>query len=258
MHQFLGVKGLQWLTWKYLLANLTLTQNLTWAPCVIPPLWSLPYEVQMYLVLPFLYALTKRRNALWGLVVLWLITAVVGGVMRSADTRYAQLAHAVNASVYDPLLWFVPTFLGGIAAFLLMRKPVLRLPAALWPVFVVGLVAAFQVFSPWRSELLMSFVGVVIPQFREIRSERVRIICHTIAKYSYGVYLIHVPLIDLCLKRLHMPLLPRLAIFFGALAALSYLAYHLVEKPMIDVGHRLSAKLAKSRTVVDEPTPAVT
>ena len=45
-----------------LLSNLTLTQNLTHARSVIGPLWSLPWEVQMYLCPPLVFLIVRRRR----------------------------------------------------------------------------------------------------------------------------------------------------------------------------------------------------
>jgi peptidoglycan/LPS O-acetylase OafA/YrhL len=51
-----------------ILSNLFLVQNLTKAPSVTGPLWSLPYEVQMYVVLPFLYLIARRKDWTWALL----------------------------------------------------------------------------------------------------------------------------------------------------------------------------------------------
>ncbi len=46
-----------------LLSNLGLIQNLTRARSLVGPLWSLPWEVQMYFALPFVFLLVSRGTA---------------------------------------------------------------------------------------------------------------------------------------------------------------------------------------------------
>ncbi len=233
---------LQWLTVKAVVSNLALVQNLTWEPSVIGPLWSLPYEVQMYLVLPFIYLLTKRRRALLFISILWVVAAALGTLQFSSDPRY------LVAPFQFPLLWFVPTFLGGVFAFILTGKPHANLPSWIWPVLLLGIFIVFQIFPIPRTELVMTLLGFAIPQFAETENKAIGKIAHHVAKYSYGIYLVHVPLLEICFTHLHSPgVAARCVLFFLLLAMCSVGAYHLVEKPMIDMGHRLSGRIASKR-----------
>jgi len=239
--------GLPWVSFKNVAANLLLVQNLTWSPPAIAPLWSLPYEVQMYLVLPFIFLLTKRRGAMAYLAVIWVVAAALGTYLMGADPRYLVVPYQY------PFPWFVPTFLGGVFAFVLLRKWRRRLPAALWPVLIVAIFVVFQLFSMRRAELAMTLLGFAIPHFREMENGVVRAVAHQVAKYSYGVYLLHFPLLEVCfvhLKRLGV--VGQSALFFALLAMLAVAAYHWIEKPMIDVGHKVSRRIVRERELGSE------
>ncbi len=81
-----------------LISNLLLIQNLTYSSSIIGPLWSLPLEVQMYLVLPFLFLWKKR--SFWRLLVLWLACGILG-----------HFPQTIPALGWFTLLIFVPNFL---------------------------------------------------------------------------------------------------------------------------------------------------
>jgi peptidoglycan/LPS O-acetylase OafA/YrhL len=53
-----------WVGWYAVLNDLLLISNITHTPDIISPLWSLTFEVQMYLALPLLYLATKKRTCL--------------------------------------------------------------------------------------------------------------------------------------------------------------------------------------------------
>src|SRR2546423_15543731 len=54
-----------------LLANVLLVQNLTYAPYIVAQLWSLPFEIQMYLLLPTLFLFAIRKLSVRPLILLW-------------------------------------------------------------------------------------------------------------------------------------------------------------------------------------------
>ena len=199
----------------------------------------------MYLVLPAIYLLTKRRGALFYIALIWIVCAVVGHALYLANPRYD--VEPYRGAEY-PLPFFVPTFLGGIVAFVLAKKPHLQLPSVLWPVVLLAIISGFQYFEVPQAELFMSLLGFAIPQFAEVQSIAVRSVAHSIAKYSYGISLFHEPLRDLCFWHMHSLGVPaQSAVFVFLLGTASVAAYHLLEKPLIDVGHGLARRLVKSQ-----------
>ncbi len=137
-------------------ANLLLVQNLLYAKSIVNVLWSLPFELQMYLFLPFLFLWIRGRRMFWPLLGLW-ITSVVAGVIQPHVPGLGRLS----------ILLFVPNFLPGVIAFSLVRRP--RLPAFVWPIFIMFLVVGFTL-RPVAAVgwVLCLFLGVLIPFFAEI------------------------------------------------------------------------------------------
>ena len=115
-----------------LTSNLLLIQNLTGHPSNPAPLWSLPFEVQMYLFLPALYLLVDRARDKATLCVL----AIWAGcaVLVLATWALGQNYHIIK---------YLPAFLPGVAAYSL-RARTATLPASLPAIYI--LLMAFQ----WR------------------------------------------------------------------------------------------------------------
>jgi len=89
LHLDSGAEGIQGLSHATsistgrILSNLFLVQNLIKPGSIVNVLWSLPYEVQMYIFLPFLFLWIRgRRNALRRLAILWAAAVVVAIVHR--------------------------------------------------------------------------------------------------------------------------------------------------------------------------------
>lgn len=225
-------------TWSTFLSNFFLVQNLTDSPLTTPVLWSLPFEFQMYLLLPSLYLLaTYRAKSSWGwIITLWFSSIALVYVFWRLGWR-------------ADLIKFFPCFLPGVLAYCLRDKferdwsPALLFAyvgavALVYPT-LVGLGFSATFFS-W---FICLALGVIIPKCREMRSKWVGICAGNVARYSYGIYLLHYPLLYLSFHYLNVPTFLRWTIFICAVPALSYLTYHLIERPGIEFGQALADRM---------------
>jgi len=224
---------------KAILSQFLLIQNLVHVKSIVNVLWSLPFELQMYVFLPFLFVWVRRKRVFWFLLALWMVSVPAA----LAQPRFAALSRA-------SLLLFVPCFLPGVIAFATPRANP-RLSSYLWPIFIFGLVAAFTLkpVLPMGWALCL-ILGLLIPFFQEIRTNSIRIISNRIATYSYGVYVSHQFCIWLALGVLAAhPIWLRLATLVTSLVVLPIILYHGVEKPMIRAGIRLAARCTRAAAV---------
>src|SRR5258708_20853195 len=113
-----------------IISQLLLVQNVMHVKSNLNVLWSLPFEVQMYLLLPFLFTWICGQRMFWPLMALWF-----GSVIAAAAQPHVAALNRVS------ILLFVPNFLAGLIAFTLPRVD--RLEAYLCPVFVFGPILLF-------------------------------------------------------------------------------------------------------------------
>jgi hypothetical protein len=87
------------------------------------------------------------------------------------------------------LLYFAANFITGVIAFAVSKRLTPCLPGWLWLPFVFALLFT----NPWerRGYAMCLAVGLAIPCLKTSRSETW--LPEKIAKYSYGIYLAHVP-----------------------------------------------------------------
>jgi len=211
-------------------SHLLLVQNLTQVKSIVNVLWSLPFEVQMYIFLPFLFVWIRGKRMFWPLLGVWAASLVTASLQPHA----ALLSRA-------SILVFVPNFLAGVIAFSLPRTP--RLKSYAWPIFIFALITLFTV-RPVRPMgwALCLVLGLSIPRFCELQTAWLRLISNRIATYSYGIYLSH----QFCIWIAFGLLTPwslwlRIPLFAVMLVALPIALYHAIEKPMIQLGIRQSS-----------------
>ena len=273
---FSGAMGqFTWPGWPALVSNLLLTQNLSGSPSILCVLWSLPFEVQMYVLLPVFYLVLRRFPSVRTALLLWLC-----GVSLAAAEYFAR-----GTDTDSLLLRYFPCFLAGVIAWQLIAISERKLPATLWIVLLAILAVLYrlenflQVFGPnWQlmlhpslrisqesfnrapwlptsSNLLRDWVfciitGMAVPFFAEIQNHWLNAITKRIAKYSYGIYLAHVPMlwVSFCLLPLNNTVLRGVCAVVST-ALVSVALYHLIEHPAIQLGKRLSLHIVPGAAI---------
>ncbi|MGA2276293.1 MAG: acyltransferase [Terracidiphilus sp.] len=235
--------------WHGIVANLLLVQNMARSiPSVIGPLWSLPWEVQMYLVLPLFFFVLRRFAGRPVVFALWL-----GAVLLAIAATQPSMPRLLHAAIFPPM------FIAGMVAFKLLegqREQPSRaaLPAWAWPLFVAGLFAVQGGIVGWHSfessyaagvnACICLVLALAIPQFGELKVGWIAHPAAQVAKYSYGIYLLHVPALVFVFRYLpQLPLALKLIAFITLTALLSFVSFHLIENPLIRQGKRLAERV---------------
>lgn len=252
---FVGPNQWEWVGVKALVANLALIQNVVHAPNVVAPLWSLPYEVQMYMVLPTIFLAIAAHRTRRALLILTLSIAFLLPLFLLRDKQYLTWLVGLSS------LQFVPCFLSGILAYKSLKEKTPRLSSHLWWIFVPAAVAAYALirtwlrshsngYSSWMSGftaemicawMLCLLIGAALPYFRQSNSVPVNRGSQVIAQYSYGAYMGHVPIMWFSFERLsNQPGVIQAAVFVVLMIAVPVIAYHLLEAPLIRLGKHLS------------------
>jgi len=232
-----------WIGGKSFLSNFFLVQNLTRKPDILGPLWSLPLEVQMYIILPFAYFAVRGRLH-YRSIVLWIVSVAFALTLPTLSSR-------LNVFL------FAPCFTSGIVAYDLLRSQrwKWKLPSWTWP---IGIVVFIMLFGPhdnvdftikirraWGISLLL---GVLCANVKELPSGVLQRICHWIAEHSYGIYLSHVILIWFAIDRISTAhLWIRIVVLIVTSFAIPALLYVSVEKPFILMGNHLAGRIYRER-----------
>jgi peptidoglycan/LPS O-acetylase OafA/YrhL len=203
-------------------------------------MWSLPYEMAMYLFLPWFFLFLRPNRFLWRVAAILSIAVLAASLFLSF----------AGWPMRDDFIAYVPCFIPGVIAYQMQRTRHRKLPAAIWPCVVLlviplylyeqNLIADFRV----KSWILCLAIGLSVPFFAQLSARWITTPAYLIAKYSYGIYLTHTFCIWLAFDRLH-GVLPRIACFglFIVLAiALPIAFYHSLEEPMVRVGKRVAKR----------------
>lgn len=214
-------------TWKQLIFQATLIQRAN--ALLLGVMWSLPYEVEMYILLPAVFFFVRRNFSVWPLLVFWVLVLMNA---REVPTDHHNFAVAMG--------YFLP----GVMAYVGFGRWKPQLPGWMLPVFLLAMWAVFLYrFNFHRGWYFCLIVGLALPLFRQMKSKWVMEPSRIIAKYSYGVYLTHpfAIVIGIYLLR-NQSVGVRMLAEVVPLVVLPVVAYHLLEHPMIQIGARVAAR----------------
>jgi peptidoglycan/LPS O-acetylase OafA/YrhL len=190
--------------------------------------------MQMYLLVPALYLFVRMARGIVPVGILW-----VAAFFAAIPAEHLDRLGLPN------LVEFGPFFLSGVVAYQLTKARSLHLPAWMWPITATAITALYlwRPTAPrgWMCSLLL---GTAIPQFKEVSGAVVVKVFKVIARYSYGIYLVHFACdwlaFQVCAR---LPVWVRLLILLATVTSIPYVFHHTLEEPMIRVGAKLAAKL---------------
>jgi peptidoglycan/LPS O-acetylase OafA/YrhL len=195
--------------------------NLT-DPGFNPSLWTLKIEFGFYLILPFLWLLTRRFGFRF-LVPLFVASAFY----------YFLLTKLGHYELAKQLPGQLQLFAVGMAIYRIEGK--IRLSQAAAVVATIGLAIVLTMLLPYRPPLLYPLVVGALVGIACLRTPAVRV--HT--DISYGVYLVHGPIIQLALLTgWYFSGLLGLSLILVPVLAIALLGERWVERPGIALGRR--------------------
>lgn len=217
---------------RAVVANALLIQNVVGNTSdVLAPLWTLPLEMQMYLLLPVGFLLARRGRTA---AVVGLLAAIIG----AAVVTWLPIRGVWRLGV----LGFAPCFAAGVLAFAMLRqRRTSRTHSPLWfeilaLLWAVGLLVPVTVAPVgWAFCLVL---GVCIAMTQELPESLVTRGSYTIAKYSFGIYLLHMPAWSIAFEWVKAPALVQWVAYMILLVALPWAAYKYIESPIIEWAKR--------------------
>jgi peptidoglycan/LPS O-acetylase OafA/YrhL len=217
---------------QYLFST-TMLFNLHFGSKIVGASWSLPVEAQMYILLPVLFFFIRATRAVWILI---LIDALV------IVTVYQTVGYRTTTAT--TLALCIPYFLPGVMAYVVYQKVKPSIPAWIFPLYLMSMIALNNRFGTHFVSSLWCFaIGCSLPFFHQLTWRPFTHAAHIIARYSYGIYLCHVPAIWFGIHFFQKyGLVPVLLVIVVTTAIPSVILYHLVESPMIRVGGRLAKR----------------
>ena len=229
-----------------LVPSLLLVQNFVRFDQILGPLWSLPYEVQIYCLFPMIYLILRRFSSTRAILFAWAILAAVDQLIAP---RLAKHGYVGSSVVIPDLLFYFLLFLAGLCAYKEMQTSRRLLHFWLLPALLAFMCVAWLLsYDNIKCIFLSLSLGLALPHIQSCEIRALKRICGWVAKYSYGIYLLHDPAIWLGFVRLgNLPIMVRFSAFMLATFGGSILIYHALEHPMILIGNKAAVAISRKK-----------
>lgn len=199
----------------------------------------------MYVVLPAFWILLKRFRGVYVVLTVWLGATALAVV--ATQPLFPRMWHATI---------FPPMFIAGIVAYRILeerggKSRSCPFSAYAWPGFILALFVLQVLLMGERSTesplgavldsgicLLLAFS---IPAFEQAHARWLVEPARLIARYSYGIYLLHLPALILVMRYLSfLPFVLKISAFVLLTGFLAFSSFHLIEDPLIKLSKRVT------------------
>ena len=204
-------------------------------------LWTIPVEVQYYLAIPILYVVFKmlKRNWLVGFVIIFALS-IASNVYISGIDGETMVRKFANVSLF-PYLYY---FMFGILAFKFWKKVRFLFEGTIL-YWLIGFVLYSYIFSDqlelYKPSYWINHVTIFGAHFLLSCVTLAFAFSNTTLSYkllkgndiSYGVYIYHMPIVNLMIHRHYINNPKYIVIMFIATIVLAYLSWVYVEQPAL-------------------------
>ncbi len=206
------------------------------SPIVNAPLWTLPYEVKMYILLLFLgslliYKPLKIKKKLFTYIFLLLTTISMGLFV----ARYTMRADPISFGFKYDYFRFIAMFGSGVLLFMYRDRVIL---STKYFFVIIAIISAATLYRPLFVGVTYSFLCYLVIYLAYIPKGVIRKF-NNLGDYSYGIYIYGYPIqqsIEHIWPNLHV--LVYFAVTYSCTLFLSILSWHLIERRMLRYKNR--------------------
>lgn len=231
---------------KMLLSNLTMFQSLLRSPDMFGVYWTLIIELFFYISCAFLFKLNllKSKKTTFFISLGLLVAALAFSYIRFVLEKKVPVAIplAMSLMFFGSLWRSVSTGVASKAERNMCLAYLLAFVLALAPICLMSYNKDYGNGENASSYITSYLTGIILTLILTTRFKLNASILVFLGSISYSVYLIHPFFLEIASSRIDMDSgfnAPVFIAYIFSTMTLAYMSYRLIEKPSIELGHRL-------------------